>query len=73
MNIDEVQAYRAMFYFIQQQYKTLPNEHVLGQLLGGMSLLADGNTADPAYWHDWLKAIEKAKTDTDSIKLKFIK
>jgi len=32
----------------------------IGSLLGSMSLLEDGRTADPAIESDWLKAVEKA-------------
>lgn len=33
----------------------------LGSLLGDLSLLEDGITADPAAWGDWLRCIEKVR------------
>lgn len=32
----------------------------LGALLGGMSVLPSGETADPAYGHDWEQAVTRA-------------
>jgi hypothetical protein len=36
-----------------------PPEHFLGDLLGDIQFLADGNTADPASRHEWLDAVER--------------
>lgn len=55
------EAYLAMYSFLNELYSKYGYEQ-LGGLLGGMSLLDDGATADNAMWHDWLKCIEKAKT-----------
>lgn len=53
-------AYAAMFEFLVAYYdRTSSNE--VGALLGSMSLLPDGGTADPAIWEEWLESIEKAK------------
>ncbi|MBX3450256.1 MAG: hypothetical protein KF777_11885 [Planctomycetaceae bacterium] len=54
------EAYLAMYSFLDELYSKYGYEQ-LGGLLGGMSLLPDGSTADEAIWHDWLRCIEKAK------------
>ena len=55
------QAYAAMFYFLEQLYKRTKSDD-LGGFLGGMSMLQNGSTADPAVLHDWDKAVEFALT-----------
>jgi hypothetical protein len=54
------EAYFAMFEFIVELYRRT-NSDDLGSLLGDLSLLSDGTTADPAAWGDWLKCVEKAR------------
>lgn len=54
-------AYAAMFVFLEELYRRTESDD-LGALLGGMSLLEDGETADPACWADWQAAVRKAKT-----------
>jgi len=53
-------AYAAMYEFLIGYYERTKSDDV-GALLGSMSLLEDGGTADPAIWQDWLESIEKAK------------
>jgi hypothetical protein len=53
-------AYAAMFAFLEEIYRRTESDD-LGALLGGMSLLEDGGTADPAHWADWQAAVRKAK------------
>jgi len=55
------EAYLAMFAYLSATYHQCGGEE-LGGLLGSMSLLADGGTADPAVWPDWIDAIQKAKS-----------
>lgn len=55
------EAYAAMFAYLEQIYGRTRSDD-LGVLLGGMSLLSDGETADPAAWQDWIKAVERATT-----------
>jgi hypothetical protein len=43
------EAYFAMFEFIVELYRRT-NSDDLGSLLGDLSLLSDGTTADPAAW-----------------------
>jgi hypothetical protein len=45
-----------MFEFLRRHYQRGPTDEI-GGLLGGLSLLADGDTADPAMWPDWEEAI----------------
>lgn len=53
------QAYAAMFYFLDQLYDRTKSDY-LGGLLGGMSLLANGSTADAAVAEDWQEAFDYA-------------
>ena len=65
------QAYAAMFYFLAQLYERTKSDD-LGGFLGGMSMLQDGHTADPAVLHDWDEAVEYALKggQPDSLELK---
>jgi hypothetical protein len=51
------QAYTAMIFFLEGRYELTDSDEI-GGLLGSMQLLEDGKPADPALWHDWLKAVE---------------
>jgi hypothetical protein len=62
-------AYAAMYLFLENEYR-LTNSDDIGGLLGGMSLLAGGGTADPAAWDDWLDAVEGASHEDCDIHLK---
>lgn len=46
------QAYLAMFEFLRRYQERGPTDE-LGAMLGSLSLLADGNSADPAMISDW--------------------
>ncbi len=59
-----MEAYKAMFYFLENLYHLTKSEDLAG-FLGSMMLLEDGSTADPAYWEDWLNAIKKLKNGKD--------
>ena len=54
------QAHLAMYAFLDQCYRRFGFDD-LGVLLGGMSVLPDGSTADPAAWEDWLRAVENGR------------
>ncbi len=56
MNLTEEQAYLAMFSFLETEY-LLTSSDEIGGLLGGMSLLPDGSTADPAVKDQWKEAV----------------
>jgi hypothetical protein len=64
-------AYAAMYKFLEHEYE-LTNSNDIAGLLGGMSLLENGNTADPAIWVDWLNAIAKASCNDCDISLQII-
>jgi hypothetical protein len=60
-SLSEYQAYVAMFAFLEHRYRLTKSDE-LGTLLGSMSLLPDGGTADPALWGEWLSAIREAES-----------
>jgi hypothetical protein len=49
-------AYFAMFEFLRQRYERGPTDEI-GGLLGSLSLLADGGSADPAMLADFENAV----------------
>lgn len=59
--LSEREAYAAMFAFLENRYRLTESDE-LGALLGSMSLLPSGGTADPAIWEDWLNAIKEAES-----------
>lgn len=54
-------AYVAMFLFLERYYQMTHSDDV-GGLLGGMSLLVDGTTADPALWNDWMECVQRVSS-----------
>lgn len=67
-------GYRIFFRYLENIWNSEEHDW-LGGMLGGMSLLADGGTADPAFEHDWDKAIEKiaARDDPYQVGIQFLK
>jgi hypothetical protein len=59
MNLTGKQAYLAMFSFLEAEY-LLTSSDEIGGLLGSMSLLPDGSTADPAVKDQWKEAVDHA-------------
>ncbi len=59
-----LEAYKAMFYFLENLYYLTKSDD-LADFLSNMMLLEDESTADPAYWEDWLSAIGKLKNGKD--------
>lgn len=57
--LTDEQAYAAMFYFLERYWEREKSDEI-AMLLGGMSILQDGGTADPAYLQDWNEAVEFA-------------
>lgn len=51
-------AYRAMQLFLEDYHRFTGSDDV-GALLGGLQLLADGSSADPAAWSDWLNCVQR--------------
>jgi hypothetical protein len=54
------QAYTAMFAFLEAIWQRTQSDE-LAALLGQMSRLKDGGTADPAVWADWEVAVRKVQ------------
>ena len=50
------QAYLCMFEFLRRHCERGPTDEI-GGLLGALSLLPDGQSADPAYAVDWSEAV----------------
>lgn len=58
-SLTKKQAYSAMYVYLKAIYDRTGSDDI-GALLGGMSLLADGGTVDPAAWADWEHAMRQA-------------
>lgn len=52
------QAYLVMFEFLRQYYERGQSDEI-GNLLGNLSLLSDGSSADPPQWTDWEIAVDR--------------
>lgn len=61
------QAYRAMFLFLEKKWDITGKPDELGSLLGSMSTLEGGSTADPAVWGQWLEAVKTARAGTAEV------
>lgn len=64
------EAYRAMFSFLEELYQRTHSDE-LAVLLGSLSLLDDGQPADPAMWHAWEQAVSRALADKDLDRMRF--
>ena len=54
-------GYCMMFKYLDSIYFKFKDEYDwIASMLGGMSILADNSTADPAYKIDWDNAVKKA-------------
>jgi len=58
--VTDHEAFLAMYDLLRDRYERTKSADI-GALLGDLSLLPDGGTADPAAWQDWVRAVEKAK------------
>ena len=69
--LTDSQAYAAMFHFLDKIYQRTKSDD-LGGLLGSMSLLSDGGTADPAIAREWNEAVRHAAAGgtADQLRLK---
>ncbi|QYF94890.1 hypothetical protein KY495_06830 [Massilia sp. PAMC28688] len=65
------QAYLAMYVFLVEEYK-LTGSGEIGGLLGGMSLLVDGHTADPAAEEQWNEAVQRVLAGHVDAQLRFV-
>ena len=64
-------AYIAMYRFLEHEYNMTKSDEI-GGMLGSMSLLDDGKTADPAIWNDWLRIVEEVLSGNNDIILDII-
>lgn len=62
--LSEDEAFRAAFLFLKAYYERTRSDAV-GGLLGDMSRLADGTTADPAAQEDWADAVRRMRDTPD--------
>ncbi len=60
INLTEKEAYDAMYAYLVTVYERTQSDD-LGGLLGDMSTIGDGKTADPAVWHEWLRSVDRVK------------
>ena len=68
--LTDEEAYRAMYLFLTNYWDLVGKPDAIGSLLGSMSTLTDGGTADPAIHDDWLRALAKAKmSDAETTRL----
>lgn len=59
MNLDERQAYLAMLEFLRAYMERGYSGEDLPMIMGSAQLTNDGSCTDPAYWFDWLDAIDR--------------
>lgn len=61
------QSYRAMFYFLEQEYERTKADEI-GGLLSSLSweITHGHGPADPGAWQDWQDAIKKALSIQDN-------
>ncbi len=71
-DLTKKEAFLAMYSFLEHEYEMTKSDDI-GGLLGSMSLLQDGGTADPAAMQDWEDAIKKVKTGNINASLKIVK
>ena len=55
--LTDKQAYLVAYEFLKQLYERGPSDDV-AVLLGSMTLLDDGGSADPAMLQDWQKCVD---------------
>lgn len=67
-------GYRIFYRYLDYIWNAEKHDY-LGALLGGMSLLVDGSTADPSYEFCWDKAVSKSNDPNDQyqISIQFLK
>ena len=72
MKLTKEKAYLAMFAFLEDYYERGKSDEI-GSMLGSMSLLQDGGTADPAIEQDWNDALERVLKGKVNAKLQLNK
>lgn len=63
MEDPKITGYKAMCEFLKQYYNRGKSDEI-AIMLGMLSLLEDGVSADPAMLEDWNEAWEKAKSNS---------
>ena len=58
-NLTLLEAYKAMYVFLDNYYFQMNKPDEIGALLGDLRILPDGTPVDPAAWTDWLEAVQK--------------
>jgi hypothetical protein len=59
------QAYRALYHFVEA-YQERSGDPETAQMLRWMAIESDGVTTDPAYWPDWLDAVDQVLAEQPS-------
>lgn len=54
-----LQAFNAITLYLDKYYNITDSDDI-GALLGGFQLFEEGGPWDPAAWHDWTEAVNKA-------------
>lgn len=67
-SITVLEAYSAMCKYLERVYELTGSDEV-GGLLGSMSLLPDGQTADPGSWSDWVQSVAAVKAGEAAVEL----
>lgn len=72
--MNNIIGYRVFYRYLDYIWKTEEHDW-LGGMMGGMSWLVDGSTADPAYESDWDNAVEKTidSENTYHVGIQFLK
>jgi len=54
-----------MFFFLEKEYEMTKSDDI-GGLLSSLdwTIWADGGSADPAAWKDWLDAVKKMRSSS---------
>ncbi len=68
--LTHMEAYKAMFSFLEEYYKRTGSDDV-GSLLSGMCLMVDGAPMDKAYINEWQEAISRVLNDTVDVEVRF--
>ena len=55
-------AFVAMVKFLERYYEMTRADDV-GALLGGLSLLPDGDPADPGFKREWIEAVKASESE----------
>lgn len=63
--LSTMQAYRAMFRFLEAYFERGGSDEI-AMLLSGLAINEDGRPMDPAAWDDWLTAIYQARGGPDA-------